>query len=77
MDPLLNTMSSNAKIDAAAVMFGAACGALCRWSISESHTFKHRPYLAILAVNGVGSFVLGSVFGYSAMKSLNPRISLL
>lgn len=59
------------------IIIGSSGGALCRWYTIESSYFKSRQYLGILLVNGIGSFILGSLSGFHSKRTTKPHLSLL
>ena len=63
--------------DILSVVIGSSCGALCRWGTIETSLFKTRQYLGIVVINGIGSFLLGSLSGYSSKRAIKPQLSLL
>ena len=59
------------------IVVGSSCGALCRWITVETSYFKSKQYLGIILVNGVGSFILGSLSGFNSKRTTKPHLSLL
>ena len=64
-------------VDLSCVLVGASVGAACRWYTTQLKPFVSKPYIGILALNGVGSLILGGLYGIQTRMKVNSRVGLL